>query len=349
MRPCVSVDDFTSIAIAIERMRESGQELVPIVRDERVLGVLTEAGILRYVAEGAQPTASIIDFLEPASIISNRATGAEALRQLENRTCLVVVDDHMNLCGLISPSNFVGTPPEQSRPHMVGGMATPFGVYLTSGAVSGGKSGLYLVSTGFFLLSILSISGCLVELLERRGLHWLGLPLVTEGVSFLVIALVFRLHPIAGYHAAEHQVVHAIERDEALTLDVVKRMPRVHPRCGTNLAVALTMVTTLTSIQWTSELEPRLAIAAIITIFFWRPVGSFVQYWITTKKPSEKQLASGIEAGRQLLEKYQVASNRTSGPWQRLFNSGILHVMSGSFLALGIWSLIAWLTGLPFP
>ncbi len=338
---------MTSVSVAIERMRESGQELVPVVNGERVVGILTESGILRYVAEGAAPTAPITEFIEPASLISNRATGAEALRQLENRTCLVVVDDYLNLCGLISPSNFVGTPADQARPHMVGGMATPFGVYLTSGAVNGGKSGLYLVSTGFFLISVLVVSGMIISLLERRGMHWLGLPLVTEGISFLVMALLFRIHPIAGYHAAEHQVVHAIEREEALTLDVVKRMPRVHPRCGTNLAVAITMVTSLTSIPWTPEFEPRLSIAAILTLFFWRPVGSFVQYWITTKKPTDKQLASGIEAGRQLLEKYQVASNRASGPWQRLFNSGILHVMSGSFLALGIWSLIAWLTGLP--
>jgi uncharacterized protein YqhQ len=36
-------------------------------------------------------------------------------------------------------------------------------------------------------------------------------------------------------------VVHAIERGEPLVLEVVRRMPRVHPRCGTNLVAGIAL------------------------------------------------------------------------------------------------------------
>ena len=51
----------------------------------------------------------------------------------------------------------------------------------------------------------------------RIGLNLLALTL------FLLLMRVSRL---AGYHAAEHQTVHAMERNETLVPEIVCRMPR---------------------------------------------------------------------------------------------------------------------------
>lgn len=346
MRPCVTVEAFASVHIAIERMREAGQELIPIVHDGKLQAVLTETGILKFVAEGASRNDPVSAYGEQAAVILNRASGAEVLRQLEKNHCLVVVDDEFNVCGLVSPSSYVSIPPELARPAMVGGMATPFGVYLTSGSVRGGKDGWNLVATGAFLITPVLLGGKLAEWLSRFVPNtdvWNAILFV---ISILPMVLLFRIHPIAGFHAAEHQVVHAIERDEEITPEVVSRMPRVHPRCGTNLAVASLIFIAIVYGPWGKEGEPeRVFLGLLVTMFLWRSVGAFVQYWVTTKKPSQKQIQSGIEAANELLANYQIAPNRAASPGVRILNSGILHVMAGSAAASVIAELIARMFG----
>lgn len=348
MRPCVTIEDFASVHLAIERMRDAGQECIPVTHDGKLVGVLTQKSIVRILGESIERTEAVGALVELLPSILNKTTGSEALRQLESNSTLVVVDEHDVVCGLLNPSCFIGTVMEPERPPMVGGMATPFGVYLTTGTVRGGKSGWYLVSTGVFLMTFLGIG---YELIERATA---SLPVawqlggLTPILARLFMLLAFRAFPIAGYHAAEHQVVHALERDEALTPEVVARMPRVHPRCGTNIAVAILMFMAIWHTSWGPDEELRLLAGFFITFFLWRSVGSFVQYWFTTKKPNAKQIASGILAGQELLDQYAVAANRTAGPFLRIYNSGMLHVMAGSFAALGIALAIGHAFGVRF-
>lgn len=345
MRPCVCAEQSMSIHLAIEKMRESGQEVIPVVNEGHLVGLLTEAGILRYVGDGASPNDAVSDYMSPTTPILNRNTGAEALRQLEATPILVVVDGHDVVCGLVAASNFVGTVPEKPRPPMVGGMATPFGVYLTNGAVMGGKKGWYLVTTGFFLIAIFLVGDFLTDLIGRYVPETTLWNTFLNIVPFLVMVLAFRIHPIAGYHAAEHQVVHAIERDEEITPEVVARMPRVHPRCGTNLAVAAAIFSALAFNPWFGNDRSAVFLGLFFTIMLWKPLGSLAQYWITTKKANAKQIASAIEAAKELLANYEVAPSRTPSPFQRIYTSGLLHVMAGSTAALLIAVLIGMLTG----
>ena len=330
--------------LAIERMRDAGQECIPVTHDGKLIGVLTQKSIVRILGESIERSEAVGTLVEGLPSILNKTSGAEALRQLENNSTIVVVDEHEVVCGLLTPSCFIGTVTEPERPPMVGGMATPFGVYLTTGSVRGGKSGWYLVTTGVFLMMFLGIGN------EIMGRGAAALPVawqlggLTPIFARLFMLLAFRSLPIAGYHAAEHMVVHALERDEALTPEVIARMPRVHPRCGTNIAVAILMFMTVWQTPWCPYEDLRMLAGFFISFFFWRRVGSFVQYWFTTKKPNAAQIASGIRAGQELLDNYAVAANRSAGPFMRIYNSGMLHVMAGSFATLGI----AWLIGLAF-
>jgi hypothetical protein len=71
--------------------------------------------------------------------------------------------------------------------------------------------------------------------------------------------------------------------------------------------------------------------AAFISAYLlYRPLGSFVQFFITTRPPSDKQLASGIAAGKELLDRYARQRGPVASPWQRILNSGMLHVAAGS-------------------
>lgn len=333
MRPCVAVDESTSMQIAIERMREAGQNVIPVVNEGRLTSVLTEKGIFRFLAENAHPSDPVTKFSESAASIDSRLTGAEALRQLESHPYLMVIDQNGIVGGLLTPSCFIGIAPQPERPGLVGGMATPFGVYLTSGAVRGGKKGWYLFCTGLFMISFFFVGHFAVYFLGQKLPEGTATMVLLSIMPFVLMIALFRLFPIAGYHAAEHQVVHALEREEELIPEVVERMPRVHPRCGTNIAVVATMFLTIERTPWVADEDMRFMAAILVTLFFWRPVGSFVQQHFTTKKANRKQIESGIAAAKELLDNYAVAPRRTASPFTRILNSGILHVMAGSTTA----------------
>jgi uncharacterized protein YqhQ len=152
---------------------------------------------------------------------------------------------------------------------------------------------------------------------------------------------------MAGIHAAEHMTVNAIERGEELLPQVVQRMPRVHPRCGTNIAVAAIVFLGLMGQSWIKDSELRLLLAALVTLVIWQPLGTFLQLFITTKPPSSKQLAMGVRAGRELLDRYAVSPYATPNVGTRLLNSGLFHIMLGSFLASGFVWVVSQLLNLP--
>ncbi|WP_026906753.1 DUF1385 domain-containing protein [Paucisalibacillus globulus] len=57
---------------------------------------------------------------------------------------------------------------------------------------------------------------------------------------FLILAgLMIKITPIGKYHAAEHMVANAYEMDSDLTLEMVKKQPRTHRDCGTNLVISI--------------------------------------------------------------------------------------------------------------
>jgi hypothetical protein len=251
----------------------------------------------------------------------------------------VVVDDGGVVWGLLYPSDLFPKPTMRLRPTSIGGMAAPFGVYLTTGLVSGGPSKWALMASGANLILLLLIARILAygsTILWGRW-HFTASDLqgIGDFLTFLFFAILMRLAPISGYHAAEHQVVHAIERGENLNLETVKRMPRVHPRCGTNLATGVILGSFIAFSRFgiPPEFAPlQEALGVAVGLAFWRRAGALVQFWITTKPASQKQLEAGIRSGEQLLKRYSESHNLRPNPMRSLLSSGLLHVAFGAWL-----------------
>jgi hypothetical protein len=239
---------------------------------------------------------------------------------------------------------------EDVKPPRIGGMATPLGVYLMGGGHRGGVGDLALMLNGALIALILPALLYLQTACEAGLEKWTGLPiralaesaptgLLTwmDGVYFLsllfpylVLMLIIRLSPVAGYHAGEHQTVWAIERGEPLTPESVARMPRPHPRCGTNLIVGLIIF------QLFEQVNPLLAF--ILTVLFWRRLGYYAQLYLTTRPATRKQIESGIKAGKEVLAKYRENPEATlqQSLMQRIWNFGLIQ----NIIGLGIISLI---------
>ena len=269
--------------------------------------------------------------------------------------------------GLIGRGDLVRELSQPLRPPVIGGMATPLGVYLTTGSVSGGVGTLALMLTGLVMfgafLGSVVITQPLLHYMDHQTAFRIngssGLPLVVVSLVQTALYLLFvRISPLAGYHAAEHQTVHAVERSYPLLPQYVRLMPRVHPRCGTNLVAGGLLLTTTASVlqavmdtmQWHNETAGYLVwgIALFVAWGWFRTVGSFLQHFITTRPASDKEIASGIYAARTVLERHEVRTASfapPSAPYVRLWHMGFLQIFAG--FAVGF--ALLWVAGWCFP
>ena len=336
------IEESTSIKRAAQEFIDVEIHVLPVVHNGMFVGMLSEFEIIRALSVGMDvfaPVSTLVD--RSPEVIYPRATGAEALRMFEasQADAIAVVDDHGGVFGILTPARLMNPPTELHRPKTVGGMATPLGVYLTNGTIGAGVSMWGLFLTGAVMFGLFLVGGLVMTAVA----HWVGPPTanqpwfaaVMEIGALIIFLLGLRLLPLAGIHGAEHMVVHAIERGEELTPEVVSRMPRVHPRCGTNLAVGAMIFLGIMSFTWIPDMELRLLLGALVTLVAWRPLGSALQFFVTTKQPTQKQILAGIESGKDLLNKVQDSSNLNPTVFQRILSSGIFQIMLGS-LALNL-------------
>ncbi len=346
---CEALETSASIGVAGRRMLEEGLPFLPLLEDGNIIGVVRQQAIVTALAQGMDrndPVAPLRSPTPPA--IRASATGAVALRKFEEEQvdALIVMDANKRLFGVLLPAHLASAP-EPTRLPRVGGMATPFGVYLTDGVHGAGAVGWHLAASGALMMTLHLIAGVITTQL----LDFLNVGALSFGVQSFLLATLWsllfllglRLLPLAGIHAAEHMTVHALERGEPLELGVVRRMPRVHPRCGTNLAAAALVFLGVSSAQWLPDTEIQSLVAAVIALGTWRPLGSALQKYFTTRPPSDAQIQMGIRAGQALVKKHE-SDPRTWAPlMSRLWTSGLPFVLAGAvgstllFVALAEW------------
>ncbi len=237
------------------------------------------------------------------------------------------------------------------RPRRVGGLATPLGVYMTSGYYNVGAGWPGLLATGLLF-------GVLARLMDWVGLIGysavvtmfpvvLRLPeqeqtLLELGLLMVSMLTLLRLSPLAGLHAAEHMTINALERDLPLTESVVRAQPREHRRCGTNLLVllggvqliGLSFYMGLTRLNGTG-LFLYTVLWSWLVFSYWRPLGLWVQRHFTTKPPTASQLESGLKAGRELLTRFSERPHGDPGFWRRLWGAGFFQMLAS--FAVAFW------------
>ncbi|BCM91077.1 hypothetical protein IAD21_02941 [Abditibacteriota bacterium] len=261
---------------------------------------------------------------------------------------LPVLDESNRYLGMISRADVLSALAGYIRPPVVGGMATPLGVWLTDGVLNGGAPtiGLFLSGLGiagryvlslvvvYFLARSLDPSWGASVLSGRLGMQSDPTGLLNTVFFFLhalLLLLFFRITPLAGVHAAEHQTVHALERGLPLTVENVSKMPRAHPRCGTNLMAIAGLI--LVGVTHLPSLSPdNILIVLLVTFFAWRSFGDVLQVVFTTRPASKKQIESGIKAANELMAAYQAQPFALSRSPLKLLNRGMLWAGAGAIL-----------------
>lgn len=356
--PVLAPEDPLAKAVALARAARIG--ILPVVRNGRLVGIISESDIARVMQQGDPHQQQLLPVCSAMTegivhvMPYTPTTHALKVMQENGFSALPVLSPDGEYLGMVLRSDVLALTCDTVRPPIVGGMATPLGVYLTGGGVRAGAGNLGLFLTGALLMTFNLTAMVLVYSGTQWIQHKTGLPLyamllspvgslldwldwvgiVLRAMPILLFLLFVRLSPIAGVHAAEHMTVHAIERGEPLELEHVRRMPRVHPRCGTNLAAGALIFLSLANLGSGIYRDITLLAALTITIIAWRPLGNLLQLLFTTRPPNERQMRNGIEVGRQLLHRYQTQGYRPITIRERIWNMGILQISAGM---ISVW------------
>jgi predicted transcriptional regulator len=378
--PCEPLEPDTQAAKALERLRAQPIAALPVVAGGRVVGIVGEADLLRPLASGVGRGAlrsATVDEVANRDVVSvdGRLSVEEAARLFAERglKAVPVLDPFGAYAGMLRRSDVLAAylGPQLPPPRSVAGLSTPLGVRLVCGRVSAGAGPPGLLLTGVVMAALLfaakGIVGVLSWLVEVRWPQW---PLFTMlisnnprvnqlyfpyqqvwalgalGLYTLAFLVLMRLAPLTATHGAEHKVVHAIERGRPLTLEGVRPMPTVHPRCGTNLGAMLfafflgVMVLTESLPDIAHYFGPLAVAAALIAVavavlLARSVIGSWAQAWFTTREPGEHRLAAAIEVGEELLRRYR------EHPPERLSFAGRLWMLGLPLALVGMVATLA--------
>lgn len=150
--------------------------------------------------------------------------------------------------------------------------------------------------------------------------RWANRYLINETDSFLVLLLVFclisiviKITPLSKYHAAEHMVANAYVKKQDLSLKSIKKQPRTHDHCGTNLFICFLISYGILSLFIQIPWEILSFLAWCIGFELWRnepnyiwpvilAVSKSIQYLLLTKKPDSKHIQVAVAALTELKE-----------------------------------------------
>ncbi len=330
--------------------------LIPVVGpDRRLVGVMRDIDVLRTGSDRFVYTSENGNGSKAPRTLSRDATVGEVRELLkqgnlpEDTTIIPIVDgdgrysgycaSRLELLRLLSAAAVA--------PPKMGGLATPLGVYMTSGYYTGGVGWPGLVATGaVFALAIFVIQWFYMGLFSAMAALWPPLWSLNEfgfiglelAVTLIAILGLLRLTPLAGYHAAEHMTINAVEKGLPITEENVRIQLREHMRCGTNIMVLLAGI----QLAWISleTIRPIVNIYGEIfyilfwvwlVVTYWRRVGFWIQSHFTTRTPTRKQLLSGMKAGQDILDQYREQPHPEPGILRRIWGSGLLQIVA-SFL-----------------
>ena len=132
-------------------------------------------------------------------------------------------------------------------------------------------------------------------------------------------------------------------------------MPRVHPRCGTNLFVGLSLFLLIFVGAFCAfspggpgaggaAIADGAVLALVLSVppalFLWRRVGGFVQQWFATRPATDRQIAGAIRAAQEVLGRRRERDEFVRfRPLRRVWNMGFAQVLLGYAALLGPLSL----------
>ena len=205
--------------------------------------------------------------------------------------------------------------------------ASAEGVQLGKGSVALMLGITLTIAVGFFFLLPLFLASFTTQRVESDWVQHIVEGLIRVGLFLGYLALIARMPDIRRvfeYHGAEHMTIHALEHNDPLTVQEIRKYPTAHPRCGTEFLVVVIILSILL-FGFLGREDPVLMVGGRIILI---PVIAAIGYeilrfgakhranplvkalmapgilvqMITTKQPSDDQIEVAIVSMEQALE-----------------------------------------------
>jgi uncharacterized protein YqhQ len=161
----------------------------------------------------------------------------------------------------------------------------------------------------------------------------------------LLISRSTDIQRVFRYHGAEHMTIHALEREEPLDIEHIRRYPTAHPRCGTEFLVifillSILMFSLLAGQNLAVAIVGRIALVPVIAAVAYELLRAGARYrdrsavrwlflpgiWlqsITTRQPDDSMIEVAIASMREALAANgEAAPAGSSDPPRRPIASG---------------------------
>ncbi len=126
--------------------------------------------------------------------------------------------------------------------------ASAEGVQLGKGSVALMLGITFTIAIAFFFLLPLFIASFTTQRVESDWVQHIVEGLIRVGLFLGYLALIARMPDIRRvfeYHGAEHMTIHALEHNDPLTVQEIRKYPTAHPRCGTEFLVVVILLSIL--------------------------------------------------------------------------------------------------------
>lgn len=216
-----------------------------------------------------------------------------------------------------------------------------------------------LLSVALFFL----LPTALTSLFKKAGLGVLWLNLIEALIRIIIflsyiyfIGRMEDINRVYEYHGAEHKTIFCYENEEELTVENVKKYPRLHPRCGTNF-LFLVMIVSIVIFSFTGweslwqRLLWRIVLLPLVSgvtfeIIKWmgksqsKLAGIFAApglklQLLTTREPDDSQIEVAIEALKSAEGIKETIGSLLDKGSKDLNNAGVESYLLDSQLLLG--------------
>ena len=216
------------------------------------------------------------------------------------------------------------------------------GVELGKGSIALMLTLTLVAGIGVFFLLPLFIASVTTANVQNGFVQHLVEGLIRVGIFLgylIVIAQAPDIRRVFQYHGAEHMTIHALEHDDPLQVDAIRKYPTAHPRCGTEFLVVV-IALSIIAFSLVGRQEPLVMILsrillipviaaigyeilrwgakhrgnAIVRVIMWP--GILVQK-ITTRQPTDDMIEVAIVSMEEALRADSEAIPAGSGELER--------------------------------
>lgn len=164
----------------------------------------------------------------------------------------------------------------------------------------------------FIILELFSLLLPVDSILEiTYNIMWIVFLVII--VSLVVKKIVFNVSSTLRFHGAEHKTIYAVTNGMELTVENIRKCPRIAKRCGTNLAVFIIVFLLLLNVL-INDVVISFILAYVLgyelfnlkkgdtypVIKWFFKFGYWCQEHLFTKEPTDDQLIAAIAAVKEL-------------------------------------------------